>query len=75
MQKAPHNALGLKLVFKAVSYCYNKCKDYEIIEGMSKVFIDKFSIFHLLGTTIDYKETLDGSRFTKHKCRCGKSFC
>lgn len=41
--------------------------------------IEKSSLFHVLGSTLDYKQTLSGNYFTlvneiKNSCGCGKSF-
>ena len=45
-----------------------------------KVAIDYFSAAHLIGTIVDYKDTLAGTGFkfenpnTTRKCGCGMSF-
>lgn len=55
-------------------------QDLEIVSQGLKVLIDKQYLENISGTTIDYKESLNGSGFVlknpnvKSACGCGKSF-
>lgn len=54
--------------------------DHLIEHGGVKVYVDKDSISHLDGTTVDFVIGLEGSGFSfenpnaKSNCSCGKSF-
>ena len=90
IQKAPKGALGVKFGIRSggcsgfeykVEHLYKVNKNDETIQyDECKVVIDEMAVFYLLGTEIDYKATLDGSRFVyknpnaNHNCGCGKSF-
>ena len=54
--------------------------DFVVEAGPVKVLIDAMSYQYLVGSTIDYKETLQGSNFSiknpnaQTTCGCGSSF-
>ena len=54
--------------------------DLEIVKGGVKLVVDAMSIQYLAGSTVDYVEGLQGSRFTVENpnasstCGCGSSF-
>jgi iron-sulfur cluster insertion protein len=54
--------------------------DFEISAGSSSVLVDSMSIQYLQGAVVDYKDDLDGSRFSitnpqaSTTCGCGSSF-
>ena len=54
--------------------------DFEIPAGSSSVLVDSMSIQYIAGSTVDYVEDLQGSRFSinnpqaKTSCGCGSSF-
>lgn len=54
--------------------------DFVIPAGSSSVLVDSISAQYLMGATVDYKEDLDGSRFSidnpmaSSTCGCGSSF-
>lgn len=54
--------------------------DFIINKNDIIVTIDKISLQYLLGSTVDYIENLEGSKFVvhnpnaKHNCSCGLSF-
>lgn len=54
--------------------------DFEIPAGSSSVLVDSMSIQYLQGAVVDYKDDLDGSRFSitnpqaSTTCGCGSSF-
>jgi len=54
--------------------------DFEIPAGSSSVLVDSMSIQYIAGSTVDFIEDLQGSRFSinnpqaKTSCGCGSSF-
>lgn len=54
--------------------------DFEIPAGSSSVLVDSMSIQYLQGAVVDYKDDLEGSRFSisnpqaSSTCGCGSSF-
>ncbi|MBU3744869.1 MAG: iron-sulfur cluster insertion protein ErpA [Sediminibacterium sp.] len=54
--------------------------DFEIPAGSSSVLVDSMSIQYLQGAVVDYKDDLEGSRFSisnpvaTSTCGCGSSF-
>jgi iron-sulfur cluster insertion protein len=54
--------------------------DFEVPLEQSKILIDAMSMQYLTGSTVDYKEDLQGSQFvinnpnSKTTCGCGSSF-
>ncbi|UDG80417.1 iron-sulfur cluster insertion protein ErpA [Candidatus Annandia pinicola] len=60
----------------------NNLNEYDFIINKKNIIvtIDKISLQYLLGSTIDYVENLEGSKFivrnpnAKHNCSCGLSF-
>jgi len=54
--------------------------DFEIPAGASSVLVDSMSIQYLQGAVVDYKDDLEGSRFSisnpqaSTTCGCGSSF-
>lgn len=54
--------------------------DFEISAGSSSVLVDSMSIQYLQGAVVDFKDDLDGSRFSisnpqaSSTCGCGSSF-
>lgn len=54
--------------------------DFEIIAGEVVVLVDSMSIQYLQGAIVDFKDDLDGSRFSiknpqaTTQCGCGSSF-
>lgn len=54
--------------------------DFEIPAGASSVLVDSMSIQYLQGAIVDYKDDLEGSRFSisnpqaSTTCGCGSSF-
>ncbi len=54
--------------------------DFEIQAGSSSVLVDSMSIQYLQGAVVDYKDDLEGSRFSISNpvavstCGCGSSF-
>jgi len=54
--------------------------DFVITAGSSSVLVDPVSAQYLMGATVDYKEDLEGSRFSidnpmaSSTCGCGSSF-
>lgn len=54
--------------------------DFEIPAGASSVLVDSMSIQYLQGAVVDYKDDLEGSRFSisnpqaSSTCGCGSSF-
>lgn len=54
--------------------------DFEIPAGSTSVLVDSMSIQYLQGAVVDYKDDLDGSRFSitnpqaSTTCGCGSSF-
>lgn len=54
--------------------------DTEIDAGLVKVVIDEFSVPYLQGSTVDFVESITGSKFdiknpnAKSSCGCGDSF-
>ena len=54
--------------------------DFEIPAGTSSVLVDSMSIQYLQGAVVDYKDDLEGSRFSisnpqaSSTCGCGSSF-
>jgi iron-sulfur cluster insertion protein len=54
--------------------------DFVIPAGSSNILIDAISIEYLRGATVDYKEDLNGARFSivnpqaTSTCGCGSSF-
>lgn len=54
--------------------------DFEIPAGSSSVLVDPISAQYLMGATVDYKDDLEGARFSilnpqaQSTCGCGSSF-
>lgn len=54
--------------------------DFEIVAGASTVLVDSISAQYLTGVTVDFKDDLEGSRFSisnpqaASTCGCGSSF-
>ena len=73
---------GFNYDFKPYEKCHNYNKFDEIVPIDSKhsLIVCGHSLFHLLGVTIDYKESVMGSGFdfknpnSSGSCGCGKSF-
>ncbi len=57
-----------------------RAEDQVIETGGVKIFVDEFSVQHLMGSEIDYVNSLMGAGFTVHNpnavssCSCGHSF-
>ena len=57
-----------------------KADDVEVDKGAIKVVVDAMSLQYLTGATIDYEDSLEGSRFViknpnaSSTCGCGSSF-
>jgi iron-sulfur cluster assembly protein len=87
--KAP-DAVGIKLGTEThgcsglgytVDYVKEVSNEYELVEDKGvKVFVDRKSLLFLLGTQMDWEDTLfsTGFKFTnpneKGRCGCGESF-
>jgi len=62
--------------------CLSTVKDVEpvAVDNTSTLYVCKKSVFHLLGTTIDWKEDIMGARFifdnpnAQSMCGCGATF-
>jgi len=90
LAKAPEGAIGLRFGTEAKGCSGLKYKvDYtraphpgdELVEASGvRVFIEKASLVHLIGSTIDYEENPFTSGFVfvnpneKSRCGCGESF-
>lgn len=54
--------------------------DFEIKAGSSTIIVDSMSAQYLMGATVDFKDDLEGARFSisnpqaKTTCGCGSSF-